>query len=148
MKKKEIKNYSLGLNRKEAIIFYETLNYYGYGQVIDAAYNMFTREQTPLPQHWENDKDFLKSFYLFHDLAKDLKKDSFIQAITKIRIPQSLKIDKNSKKIITSNKLFTQESRNLFDFLNHMDKYFEYETTLISLGYPPDDFEKHKKKAS
>jgi hypothetical protein len=148
------KNYHINqsLSKEECENLHQIINGLGKDQILSAAYNMFTRSQTPLDNNWDNDSDFMKTFLLFYKLAKNLSEDNFKKVLLN-NIKTKIDLDEDEKLIFLDKKLLIREGCYLLGFLDSIEDFFEYETTLSSLGYSCDTYEdseksKDKKKSA
>jgi len=122
------------LGKKEADNLYESLKGFSYDDIMEAAQKMYEREGIPLDKNWETFEEFHIYFVFFSELAKEIKKQAFIDLLT------SGKEDERSSKFfnipeITSHEKLVIEACALLGFIDTMDEFFNYEVNLRSLGY-------------
>ena len=142
------KNYKVqkGFLKEDAENLYGALRYYGTDTILDAGYNMFNRDETPLHNNWNEDLEFLTCYYLFHKMAKNTTEDEFVKAILSLSIPSKASFDRDELAILKDKERYLEQALFLLGFLDSLSDYFDYEAVLLSYGYPCESYETYKKR--
>lgn len=133
------------LLKEEAENLYLAIKACGKDQIIDAAYNMYSRDETPLDKNWDDFNEFSLCFDFFYELSNKLEQKEFVQLLLSAEqgpIKKHTKIFEH--KLIKTEQRMLTEACALLGFLDTLSDYLDYEITLRSLGYGCD----HKKRKS
>tara|TARA_B100000524_G_scaffold346156_1_gene245899 strand:+ start:840 stop:1295 length:456 start_codon:yes stop_codon:yes gene_type:complete len=130
---------NLSLIQGEVENFYEILNSYEKNQIINAGYNMYHREETPLHNNWNSFEEFLNSFHSFYHISRQENEESFSELIMSEK-PKLPPLNKEELAILENFEKKIEEACLLLDFLESMPEYLDYEIMMISLGYPCETY--------
>jgi len=138
------KNYhsNLTLTEDECKDLYSSFKDYGRYQILDAAYNMYTRDETPLHKNWDDDADFMLCFTTIYKLSTTLSCEEFCAFIsgTSMSLPDIF--DNYENELLDDKKRLQEQACLLLGFLDTIADYFEYEIILMTLGYPCEHYDK------
>lgn len=124
------------LNVAEAHELYESLKYYTYEEIQDIAFNMYQRDITPIELHWQSKEEFIEIFRIFYKISHHFEGYQFAHIVAHSKIPFSIDFNRKQREILVDKEQYIFQSRCILHFFQSLPEFFEYEVTLISLGYP------------
>ncbi len=127
------------LNTEDLKDLYADLRYFGRKDIQNAAYNMFHRDETPLPCFWSDEQAFLEPYSVLHRLARNLKEEQFLALIAEHQIPEGIELNKKERELLHDVDELRSQTYYQYCFMESMALYLDYEIALIALGYPCEE---------